>query len=117
MALFFESFFKFNYENLEKSETSFNLKKRFDLVFKIFDVQNINDFNFMNVKSSQLSAVKKQLKRMKEPKFSTNLYVPTQLKNGKIRLSNIKLEEFKQLMRDTSKWIKHQLGKKVKINS
>jgi len=54
VALFFESFFKFNYENLEKSETSFNLKKRFDLVFKIFDVRNINDFN------SKITLIKNQ---------------------------------------------------------
>ena len=34
VGLFFEKFFKFNYENKEKSETSFDLKKRFDLIFK-----------------------------------------------------------------------------------
>ena len=45
VSLFFESFFKFNYEKLNNSETSFNLKKRFDLIFKLFDVHNINDFN------------------------------------------------------------------------
>ena len=30
-----------------------------------------------------------------------------QLRNAKIRLSNIKLEEFTQVMRGKSKWIKH----------
>jgi hypothetical protein len=30
-----------------------------------------------------------------------------ELRNAKIRLSNIKLEEFTQLMRGKSKWIKH----------
>ena len=45
VSLFFEKFFKFNYDNLIKSETSFDLKKRFDLIFKLFDVSNINDFN------------------------------------------------------------------------
>jgi alcohol dehydrogenase class IV len=39
VSLFFERFFKFNYENLEKSEVPFNLKKRFDLIFNLFDVQ------------------------------------------------------------------------------
>ena len=29
------------------------------------------------------------------------------LRNAKIRLSNIKLEEFTQIMRGKSKWIKH----------
>ena len=45
VSLFFERFFKFNYENLDKSQTSFDLKKRFDLIFKLFDVPSLNDFN------------------------------------------------------------------------
>ena len=45
VSLFFERFFKFNYDNLDKSETSFDLKKRFDLIFTIFEVSNINEFN------------------------------------------------------------------------
>ena len=44
VSLFFENFFKFNYDNIEKSETNFNLKERFDLIFNLFDVKNINDF-------------------------------------------------------------------------
>ena len=44
VSLFFENFFKFNYDNLEKSETNFNLKKRFDLIFNLFDVKNIDNF-------------------------------------------------------------------------
>ena len=54
VSLFFERFFKFNYENLDKSETSFDLKKRFDLIFNLFDVPNINDFN------SKISLIKRQ---------------------------------------------------------
>jgi|TARA_B110000444_G_scaffold260735_1_gene308999 alcohol dehydrogenase len=45
VSLFFENFFKFNYDHLSRSETSFDLKKRFDLIFNLFNVQNINDFN------------------------------------------------------------------------
>ena len=45
VGLFFERFFKFNYDNLDKSETSFDLKQRFELIFNLFDVKNINDFN------------------------------------------------------------------------
>ena len=45
VSLFFEDFFKFSHDNLQKSKTSFDLKKRFDLIFKLFDVTNINDFN------------------------------------------------------------------------
>ena len=54
VSLFFERFFKFNYDNLDKSETSFDLKKRFDLIFNLFDVPNINVFN------SKISLIKKQ---------------------------------------------------------
>ena len=56
VSLFFENFFKFNYDNLDKSETSFDLNKRFDLIFDIFKVKNINDFN------SKISLIKKQAK-------------------------------------------------------
>jgi alcohol dehydrogenase len=56
VGLFFENFFKFNYDNLDKSETSFDLKKRFNLIFKLFDVSNINDFN------SKILLIKKQAK-------------------------------------------------------
>ena len=45
VGLFFERFFKFNYDNLDKSETFFDLKQRFELIFNLFDVKNINDFN------------------------------------------------------------------------
>ena len=56
VGLFFERFFKFNYKNKDKSETSFDLKKRFDLIFNLFDVQGINDF------TSKISLIKKQAK-------------------------------------------------------
>ena len=46
VGLFFERFFKFNYENLEKSDVSFDLKKRFDLIFNLFDVSNIEWVTF-----------------------------------------------------------------------
>jgi alcohol dehydrogenase len=54
VGLFFENFFSFNFDNLNRSETSFDLKKRFDLIFNLFDVRNINDFN------SKISFIKKQ---------------------------------------------------------
>ena len=54
VSLFFEDFFKFNFINLEKSETSFDLKKRFDLIFDLFDVENIDNFNL------KITQIKKQ---------------------------------------------------------
>ena len=56
VGLFFEKFFKFNYEHLNKSETSFDLNERFNLIFKLFDVPDINSFN------SKISLIKKQAK-------------------------------------------------------
>jgi len=56
VGLFFEKFFKFNFDNLNKSETSFDLKKRFDLIFDLFDVENIENFN------TKISLIKKQAK-------------------------------------------------------
>jgi len=56
VGLFFENFFTFNFDNLNRSETIFDLKKRFDLIFNLFDVKNINDFN------TKISSIKKQAK-------------------------------------------------------
>ena len=56
VGLFFENFFKFNFDNLDRSETNFDLRKRFDLIFNLFDVKTINDFNF------KISLIKKEAK-------------------------------------------------------
>ena len=56
VGLFFENFFKFNFDNLHKSKTSFDLNKRFHLIFDLFKVKNINDFN------TKISFIKKQAK-------------------------------------------------------
>ncbi len=39
---------------MERSETSFDLRKRFDLIFNLFSVKNIDDFN------SKITLLKKQ---------------------------------------------------------
>jgi len=54
VSLFFEKFFKFNYVNKEKSETTFNLEKRYDLIFDLFNVKNIDDF------CSKITLIKKK---------------------------------------------------------
>ena len=46
----------FNYENINYSETSFNLKKRFDLIFSLFNVPDIDAF------SSKISLIKQKAK-------------------------------------------------------
>ena len=56
VGLFFENFFKFNFNNLKKSDTAFDLNKRFQLIFDLLNVKNINDF------CTKISVVKKQAK-------------------------------------------------------
>ena len=63
VSLFFERFFKFNYKNLDKSEVPFNLKKRFDLIFNLFNVQNIDSLN------STILSIKKQSKLVDDMKL------------------------------------------------
>ena len=68
VSLFFEKFFKFNYENLDKSNTPFDLKKRFDMIFNLFDVSDIKNFN------SKISLIKKKAKLEDDPiKLNINL--------------------------------------------
>jgi alcohol dehydrogenase class IV len=56
VSLFFEKFLKFNFENLDKSEVSFDLKKRFNLIFNLFEVSDLNNCNL------KISSIKKQAK-------------------------------------------------------
>jgi len=53
VSLFFENFLKFNYENFEKSYISFDLQKRFELIFSLFNVKDINSLN------SKITLIKK----------------------------------------------------------
>ena len=53
VSLFFEKFLQYNYLNLDKSKTSFDLKKRFELIFDIFNVKNIESL------SNKISKIKK----------------------------------------------------------
>ncbi len=56
VGLFFEKFLMFNYENYNKADTKFDLKKRFNLIFSLFESKNINELN------NQISLIKKQAK-------------------------------------------------------
>jgi len=48
VSLTLEKFMKFNYVNYNKSDCNFNLKSRYEDIFSIFKVTNINDFeNFI----------------------------------------------------------------------
>ena len=68
MSLFFEGFFKFNYDNLNNSQTSFDLKKRFEKIFNLFDVKDIDAFN------SKISYIKKEAK-LEDNMFKLNINI------------------------------------------
>ncbi len=54
-------------------------------------------YNIVSVRANQPEGI---VQRYKKDRYAA-------LRNAKIRLSNIKLEEFTQVMRGKSKWIKH----------
>lgn len=65
VSLFFEKFFEFNYKNIDKSETNFDLKKRFDLIFDIFGVKNILEFNSKITKLKGQANLEDNLSKLK----------------------------------------------------
>ena len=56
VGLFLKISLNLTLKNLNRSETSFDLRKRFDLIFDLFNVKNISEF------SNHISLLKKQAK-------------------------------------------------------
>ena len=81
VSLFFENFFKFTFDNIDKSQTSFDITKRFEIIFKIFEVKNINEFN------SKISFIKKTAK-LEDDLKSLNIDI---IKNSKKIFDGINL--------------------------
>ena len=54
VGLFFEDFFEFNFKNLAKSDTKFDLRKRFEIIFTLFKVKDFEGFKM------KLLSIKKQ---------------------------------------------------------
>ena len=54
---------KFNYENLNKSKSNFDLKKRFEIIFNLFNANDIDDFEkkikYIKTKSFLVDDLKK----------------------------------------------------------
>ncbi len=65
VSLFFENFFKFNFSNLQNSETSFDLRKRFELIFELFNVKNIDEFSKKIILIKQKAKLVDDLKILK----------------------------------------------------
>ena len=65
VSLFFENFLKFNFSNIQKSETSFNLQERFELIFELFNVKNIDDLSKKIISIKQKADLVDDLKILK----------------------------------------------------
>jgi alcohol dehydrogenase class IV len=100
VSLFFENFLKFNFYNLSRSKTKFNLKKRFNLIFKILKVTTIDDLedkillfkkeaNFLKKNINTSNFIKKNYKKILK---GVNLQ---RLKNNPVE---IKLHDIKQII-------------------
>jgi alcohol dehydrogenase class IV len=63
VSLFFENFMKFNYKNLNKSKSNFDLNKRFEIIFNLFNVNDIEDYEkkikYIKTKSFLVDDLKK----------------------------------------------------------
>jgi len=56
VSLFFEKILKFNFDNRKYSSSNFDLIKRFEILFKIFNVNNLSELN------SKISNIKRKAK-------------------------------------------------------
>ena len=65
VSLFFENFFKFNFDNLNISSAKFDLGQRFDLIFNIFNVKDINEFNQKITKIKKIAKLEDDLSKLK----------------------------------------------------
>ena len=90
VSLTLEKFLKFNYENQKKSITNFNLDKRYEILFKIFGVKNINELNF---KIKDLKYQANLIDNFKKLKIDINRYYPRILREINVkRLKNKPIE-------------------------
>lgn len=81
VSLFFENFFNFNYKNLARSEASFDLNQRYNLIFKLLNVKDINEF------ISKISILKKEA-NLETDLFKLNIDIK---KNSKKIIQGINL--------------------------
>ena len=101
VSLFFENFMKFNFDNLNKSDTTFNIKNRYELIFKLFKSKNILELN------NQLSFFKKKAK-LEDDLFKLNININKNTKNiingvNLLRLTNNPVRISKQNIIDIIK--------------
>ncbi len=91
VSLFFEDLFEYNFENLKRSTTQFDLSKRFELIFQLFKVKNINEFKKQIKNIKKKSNLKDNFKLLKIMNIKPNLIIKgvnlLRLKNNPVQIS------------------------------
>ena len=91
VSLYFENLIKYNFDNLNKSTSKFNLSKRFEIIFNLFKVKNIHEFNKKMIKIKKESNLKDNFKALKIFNMKPNKIIKgvnlLRLKNNPIKIS------------------------------
>tara|TARA_B110000027_G_C16115443_1_gene299870 strand:+ start:1598 stop:2698 length:1101 start_codon:yes stop_codon:yes gene_type:complete len=95
VSLFFENLIKFNFDNLKKSSTKFDLSKRFDLIFKLFEVDDIDKLFNKIIQIKKVSRLKDNFNELKlfniKPKKIIQGINLLRLKNNPVKISENEL--------------------------
>ena len=105
VSLTLTEFLKFNYDNNDKSLTNFNLLKRYEMLFGLFKVDNIDDF------IHKLNQIKKFFK-LENNLIKINKHIPNKIN---LILSNVNVQRLtNNPVRITKQIIKSILEQKIK---
>lgn len=95
VSLFFENIIKFNFNKIEMSSTKFDLRKRFKLIFDLYEVCNIDEFCLKLIKIKKMSRLSDNFKKQKifkiNPKKIINGVNLLRLKNNPVKIDKIDL--------------------------
>ena len=104
VSLTLNDFLKFNYENIKYADCKFNLKERYNTLFKLTNSQSINDFNHFLDNLKRNAKLESNFKKLK---IDINRSMPKILSGVNIqRLSNnpikLKISDLKLILRNKS---------------
>ena len=92
VSLFFEKFLTFNFENFDKSKDLFDLKSRYEILFKLYNVKNISQFTDQIKKIKKFSQLEDNLNTLNIDIYSNSKKIIDginilRLKNNPVNLS------------------------------
>ena len=91
VSLFFENLIKYNFDNLNRSTTKFDLSKRFDLIFNLFKVRNIDELCNKIIQIKKTSNLNDNFNRLKIFNVRPNIIIQgvnlLRLKNNPVKIS------------------------------